>query len=98
MNNEEKILSILEKMDDRLSNLENAQSEMNEKLSGLESRTSDMEGRLSIIAKNQITLMDDNKDTKRELRNINSSLKGLWEDVLRLDNRTEETRKMVNNK
>jgi chromosome segregation ATPase len=54
-----------------------------------------LEGDVSELKQGQAKLESDLATVKKDIRSIKADVKGLWEDVLRLDNRTEETRKMI---
>jgi len=80
MNDEEKILSLLEKMDGRLSFLEQGQKETNQRLAQIDSRLDSIES--------------DVKRLKKDVRDIKVDLKGVWSDILMLDNRTQGLREI----
>ena len=81
MSNEEKILKMLE-------DLSEGQKKTNERLDSMDGRLDSMESKIEV-------LQSDVKSLKKDTRDIKLDLKGVWQDILRLDERTEETRRMV---
>ena len=78
MNNEEKILALLEKMtgqlsgiDQRMDNLEQGQSKLEQRMDGLEQR---MDG----LEHNQV-ILEDKMD--RRFEQVNAHLRAIWHDL-----------------
>ena len=85
MNNEEKILALLEKMtgqlsgiDQRMDNLEQGQSKLEQRMDNLEQGQSKLEQRMDGLEHNQV-ILEDKMD--RRFEQVNAHLRAIWHDL-----------------
>ena len=97
MSNEEKILSLLEKMNDRMSSMEGIMSNMEDRMSGMENQMSNMEGRMSGV-ENQMSNMegrmsgveDRMSNTDAKLSSLENEESALKEGQIRIEKKLDE--------
>jgi chromosome segregation ATPase len=87
LNNEEKILKILETMQLTMDTMQSQIGSMDSRLGGVESRLGGVESRLGSVESKINTMQVDIKGLQSDVREIKRDLKGAWDDILRLDKR-----------